>query len=103
MHINKIYADVVGSMVHVISQNIDGGATEADGCASAPVGPSVAMPLKYGLKTEEVGCDVSATKNISIFEYVCTLLTCSTVRSRSFERLMGFKNWYILSNSTSEF
>ena len=31
--------------VHVISQNIDGGATEADGGASAPVGPSVATPL----------------------------------------------------------
>ena len=38
--------------MHVISQNIDGGATEADGGAteadggaSAPVGPSVAMPL----------------------------------------------------------
>ena len=32
--------------MHVISQNIDGGATEADGGASAPVGPSVATPLK---------------------------------------------------------
>ena len=31
--------------VHVISQIVDGGATEADGGASAPVGPSVAMPL----------------------------------------------------------
>ena len=31
--------------MHVISQIIDGGATEADGGASAPVGPSVAMPL----------------------------------------------------------
>jgi len=31
--------------VHVISKNIDGGATEADGGASAPVGPSVATPL----------------------------------------------------------
>ena len=31
--------------MHVISQNIDGGATEADGGASAPVDPSVAMPL----------------------------------------------------------
>ena len=31
--------------MHVISQNIDGGATEADGGASAPVGPSVATPL----------------------------------------------------------
>jgi len=31
--------------VHVISQNIDGGAKEADGGASAPMGPSVATPL----------------------------------------------------------
>ena len=31
--------------VHVIYQDIDGGATEADGGASAPVGPSVATPL----------------------------------------------------------
>ena len=31
--------------MHVIKQNVDGGATEADGGASAPVGPSVAMPL----------------------------------------------------------
>ena len=28
--------------------NIDGGATEADGGASAPVGPSVATPLMSG-------------------------------------------------------
>ena len=31
--------------MHVISQIIDGGATEADGGASAPVCPSVATPL----------------------------------------------------------
>ena len=31
--------------MHVIKQNVDGGATEADGGASAPVGPSVATPL----------------------------------------------------------
>ena len=31
--------------MHMISQNIDGGATEADGGASAPVGQSVATPL----------------------------------------------------------
>ena len=31
--------------MHAISQNIDGGATEADGGASAPVGPSVSTPL----------------------------------------------------------
>ena len=31
--------------IHVICQDIDGGATEADGGASAPVGPSVATPL----------------------------------------------------------
>ena len=31
--------------MHVISQNVDGGTTEADGGASGPVGPSVATPL----------------------------------------------------------
>ena len=31
--------------VHVTRQDIDGGATEVDGGASAPVGPSVATPL----------------------------------------------------------
>ena len=31
--------------MHVISQNINGGATEADGGASAPVGLSVATLL----------------------------------------------------------
>ena len=35
--------------MQVISQNIDGGATEADGGASAPVGPSVATPLFLSL------------------------------------------------------
>ena len=34
--------------VHVTCQDIDGGATEADGGASAPVGPSVATPLIKG-------------------------------------------------------
>ena len=36
---------IVVYTVHVISQNIDGGTTEADGGASAPVGLSVATPL----------------------------------------------------------
>ena len=31
--------------VHMTCQDIDGGATEADGGDSAPVGPSVATPL----------------------------------------------------------
>ena len=31
--------------MHMISQTIDGETTEADGGASAPVGPSVATPL----------------------------------------------------------
>ena len=34
--------------VHVTCQDIDGGATEADGGASAPVVPSVATPLVAG-------------------------------------------------------
>ena len=35
--INEVYANVVVYTVHMISQSIDGGATEADGGASAPV------------------------------------------------------------------
>ena len=34
--------------MHVVKQNVDDGATEADGRASAPVGPSVATPLLAG-------------------------------------------------------
>ena len=33
----------------MISQNIDGGATEADGGASTPLGPNVATPLVDGV------------------------------------------------------
>jgi len=33
---------------HVIIWDTDGGATEADGGAGAPVGPSVATPLMTG-------------------------------------------------------
>ena len=36
---------VLYELSHVISKDLDGGATEADGGASAPVGPSVATPL----------------------------------------------------------
>ena len=39
--------------MHKISQIIDGGTTEADGGASAPVGPSVATPLGLLLKFNE--------------------------------------------------
>ena len=46
----KIYVYVVVYTVHMISQNIDGGTTEADGEGSAPVGPSVATPLVFGPK-----------------------------------------------------
>ena len=42
---NEVYANVVVYTVHMISQSIDGGATGADGGASAPVGPSLATPL----------------------------------------------------------
>ena len=35
-----------------MNQIIDGGATEADGGASAPVGPSVATPLVWGLEVD---------------------------------------------------
>ena len=51
--------------VHVTCQDIDGGATEADGGASAPVGPSVATPLIRKLP-EEDGHDLSATKNFKV-------------------------------------
>ena len=37
--------NIVVYTIHVICQDIDGGATEADGGASVPVGPSVATPL----------------------------------------------------------
>ena len=37
--------NIVVYTIHVIYKDIDGGATEADGGASAPVGPSVATPL----------------------------------------------------------
>ena len=43
--INKLYVYVVVYAMHVKSQNIDGGATETNGGASAPVGPRVATPL----------------------------------------------------------
>ena len=35
----------------MISQNIDGGTTEADGWAGAPVGPSVATPLYINISS----------------------------------------------------
>ena len=38
--------NIVVHTIHVICQDIDGGATEGDGGASAPVGPSVATPLR---------------------------------------------------------
>ena len=37
---------VLYELSHVISKDLDGGATEDDGRASAPVGPSVATPLE---------------------------------------------------------
>ena len=40
--------------MHVTSQNIDGGATEADGGASAPVGPSVATPLAWTCRKHKI-------------------------------------------------
>ena len=45
MSIAFITLSMVVYTVHVTCQDIDGGATEADGGASAPVGPSVATPL----------------------------------------------------------
>ena len=36
---------IYDNTIHVISQDSDGGATEADGGASVPVGPSVTTPL----------------------------------------------------------
>ena len=45
MGVAFITLSMVVYTVHVTCQDIDGGATEADGGASAPVGPSVATPL----------------------------------------------------------
>ena len=62
--------------------------------------------VSYGVVSEEVESDVSATKNIfsiqSIFEYVCTLSTRFTVRSHSFEQLIGLNNWHMMSSSTND-
>ena len=41
-------------VVHVISWGTDGGATEADGGASAPVGPTVATPLDCSYATKQM-------------------------------------------------
>ena len=41
----RIWICIAVYTVHVITQNIDGVATEADGGASVPVGPNVATPL----------------------------------------------------------
>ena len=51
--------------MQVISQNIDGGATEADGGASAPVGPSVATPLD--------GNDMKVTGGVITFVHLCKM------------------------------
>ena len=55
--------------VHVTCQDIDGGATEADGGASAPVGPSVATPL-----TIATNCKCA---NNSILHSVLHIVLCS--------------------------
>ena len=41
----RVYKDYSTEFSHVISKDLDGGATQADGRASAPVGPGVATPL----------------------------------------------------------
>ena len=41
-------------MNHVLRKYLGGGATEADGRASALVGPTVAMPMVYGNVTDSI-------------------------------------------------
>ena len=53
--------------VHMISQNIDGGATETDGGASAPVGPGVATPLSEFLFCHAVTLRRSRDQSLSLF------------------------------------
>ena len=59
---------VLVGLDHVISWDTDGGATEADGGASAPVGPSVATPLiGRHIQPEKGMIVVSLTNHTSSF------------------------------------
>ena len=55
---------VLYKLSHVISKDLDGGATEADGRASAPVGPSVAMPLPAALLQNEYSTVIVYSSNL---------------------------------------
>ena len=61
--------------VHVISQIIDGGAIEADGGASAPVGPTVATPLLVAVSSSPVDCislcQILKAKHCSLSPNIC--------------------------------
>ena len=48
----------------MISKDLDGGATEADGRASAPVGPSVATPLPVALLQNEYSTVIVYSSNL---------------------------------------
>ena len=61
--------------VHVISQIIDGGATEADGGASAPVGPSVATPLLMG-QSHYFKLFFEMTAVSEYFDFLILLFSC---------------------------
>ena len=52
----------------MICQDIDGGATEGDGGASAPVGPSVATPLLAALCSNTV-CVRTSMQQMSVIIY----------------------------------
>ena len=74
MGIAFITLSMVVYTVHVTCQDIDGGATEADAGASAPVGPSVATPLAaqeaiwLNQLTKNLRNDTTTKEPIVIFE-----------------------------------
>ena len=53
---------VLYELSHVISKDLDGGATEADSRASAPVGPSVATSLEQIFVMIVTPCDQNVPK-----------------------------------------
>ena len=75
-------------MNHVLRKYLGGGATEADGRASALVGPTVAMPMVYGNVTDSI--------------YICTLLSnliCIGSKTTLVSTVVWIKNkLYIASN-----
>ena len=72
--------------VHVTCQDIGGGATEADGGASAPVGPSVATPLSdtseskiYIARLRQLSCCLHMVLYGDIRIFLCMWLHSLTI------------------------